>query len=150
MNQYTQLLQYIKTLGEADDFISTITKGEDVDINKGNIFPLLHVDIVTGSFTNGQTVTFDVELSCLDIRDVSSEISTDKFWEQDNEVDYHNLTLAVLNRLWTKMYRDFAENNITASENPALQKVTDSEKNRLDGWTLSFTVEMPNTTIALC
>jgi len=150
MNHYTQLLQYIKTLGEADSFISTITKGENVDISKGDLFPLLHVDILTGSFTNGQTVIFNVELSCLDIRDINNEVSTDKFWEQDNEVDNHNMTLAVLNRLWKKMYVDFTENNITASENPTLEKVTDAEKNRLDGWTLSFEVEMPNTTIALC
>jgi len=150
MNQYTELLEYIKTLGEADTFVNTITKGDDIDLNKGNIFPLLNIDINTASFTNGQTIIFNIELSCLDIRDINKEITTDKFWDQDNEVDNHNETLATLNRLWLNMYRDFTDNNITASENPALQKITFSDKNLLDGWSLTFDVEVPNTTISLC
>lgn len=150
MNQYTELLYYVKELGEADTYINTITKGDDIDLNKGNIFPLLNVDIITGSFSNGSTISFTVTLSCLDIRDINPEVTTDKYWDQDNEVDNHNETLAALNRIWLIMYRDFNDNNITASENPTLTKITYSQKNLLDGWSLEFDVEMPNITIALC
>ena len=150
MNQYTEVLYYIKSLGESDVFVNTITKGQEIDLNKGNIFPLLNIDINTGSFTNGQTIIFNIELSCLDIRDINKEIVDDKFWLQDNEVDNHNSTLATLNRLWLIMKRDFNENNITASENPPLQKITFSDKNLLDGWSLTFDLEIPNTTISLC
>lgn len=150
MNQYTEVLYYIKSLGESDVFVNTITKGQEIDLNKGNIFPLLNIDINTGSFTNGQTIIFNIELSCLDIRDINKEIVDDKFWSNDNEVDNHNSTLATLNRLWLIMKRDFNENNITASENPPLQKITFSDKNLLDGWSLTFDLEIPNTTISLC
>ena len=105
MNHYTQLLYYIKQLAEADQFVNTVTKGsfEDLDLNKKNIFNLLHI-----------------QLGCFGIRDINKEIVNDKFWEQDNEVDNHNETLAVLNRLWLKMYTDFEKNNIKcgASKRP--------------------------------
>jgi len=85
-----------------------------------------------------------------EFRDINKEIRTDKFWEQDNEVDNHNLTLAVLNRMWLKMYTDFEKNNITSSENPTLEIQSFVRTNLLDGWILTFEVEMPNTTISLC
>jgi hypothetical protein len=152
LNQYTQLLYYIKQLADADEYINTVTNSPDdsIDLDKGNVFPLLNVDIVSGSFTNGQTVKFNVEIVCLDIRDINKEIRTDKFWGQDNEVDNYNDTLAALNRLWTSMYRDFEDNNITANENPQLEIITYSNVNLLDGWKLTFEVEMPNTTLNLC
>jgi len=76
MNQYSELLYYIKSLADADVFINTVTQGEqdEIDLNKANIFPLLHVFVSGGSFNNGQTVTFNVQLSCLDIRDKNKEI----------------------------------------------------------------------------
>lgn len=152
MNHYTELLYYIKQLAEQDSYIKTVTKDADdsIDLDKGNIFPMLNIDIISGSFTNGQTVKFNVTLACLDIRDINKEIKTDKFWGQDNEVDNHNETLGALNRIWTSMYRDFESNDITSSENPPLTKITYSGVNLLDGWELTFDVELPNTTLSLC
>lgn len=152
MNHYTTLLYYIKQLAESDEFVHTVTRGkmDDVDLEKQNIYPLLHIDVLDGTFSNGQTVNFNVEIACLDIRDINNEVKEDKFWKQDNEVDNHNLTHAILNRLWTSMHRDFADNNITASENPALEKITFGSGNLLDGWLLGFEVEMPNQELNLC
>lgn len=153
MNNYTELLRYIRTLGEADPFINTITQGDfdAVDSDKANVMPLLHIDVTGGSFTNGQTVIFSVELASLFIRDENKEVNSDKFYNNDNEVDNFNESLAVINRLWGKMYKDFGNNNITASENPSFTPIDyRSTKNNLEGWLLSFDVEMPNTTISLC
>lgn len=152
MNHYTELLYYIKTLSENDTFVNTVTQGEfeRLDLDKGNIFPLVHVQINSAGFTNGQVVSFNVQIGCFSVRDKVAETVTDKFWLQDNEVDNMNETLAVLNRLWLKMYRDFADNNITASENPSLTPHYFDYKNLLDGWILTFDIEMPNTTISLC
>mgnify|MGYP000845967368 CR=1 FL=1 len=82
--------------------------------------------------------------------DINKEVVNDKFWKNDNEVDNLNETLAVLNRMWTSMYRDFEDVNITASENPSLEPLIYDEKNILDGWALNFTIELPNTTLNLC
>ena len=153
MNQYTEILTYIKTLGEADPFVNTITQGDfsRLDLDKGLIFPLLHITVLGGNFNNGSTVVFNLEIAALQQRDINAEIRTDKFWQQDNEVDNMNEMLAVLNRLWLNMYRDFAENDITASENPNLEIIDASTTiNNIEGWKLTFDLEVPNTTINLC
>jgi len=152
MNHYSELLQYFKTLGEADVFVNTITQGDfdRLDLDKSNLFPLLHINVTGGNFTNGQTLVLNVQIGCFAIRDINKEIIEDKFWKQDNEVDNLNETLAVLNRIWTNSYKDFPELNITASENPSLEIFTLDRTNLLDGWTLSFDVELPNTTLSLC
>lgn len=148
MNQLTELYRYIKQLAEADNQVNKVTKKQD--LAKETIFPLVNVIIESGGFTNGSTVNFNVELSCFDIRNINKEIQTDDFWGNDNEVDNHNLAIAVLNRLWNKMYIDFEENNITASENPAFELGSFEAPKLLDGARLSFSVEVPNTTINLC
>lgn len=152
MNQYTQILYYLKELAERDGFVNTVKQGEisELDIEKTNIFPLVNIAVTGGGFTNGSTITFNIDLRCLSIRDINKEVVNDKFWKNDNEVDNLNETLAVLNRMWTTMYRDFDENNITASENPSLEPIIYDEKNILDGWVLTFTIEVPNTTLDLC
>lgn len=152
MNQYSEILYYLKQLAESDSLVNTVTKGEfdKLDLDKSNIFPLVHINVSGASFTNGQTINFEVQIGAFDVRDINKEVRTDKFWEQDNEVDNHNETLAILNRMWLNMYRDFEDNNITASENPTLEIVSYEYKNLLDGWILTFTIEVPNTTINLC
>jgi len=152
MNQYTQLLYYIKALAEADPLVNTVSKGdfEKLDLEKQNIFNLVHINITDAGFTNGSVVLFGVQIGAFGIRDINTEISTDKFWGQDNEVDNMNETLAILNRMWLKMYTDFEKANITASENPTLDPQEFTRANLLDGWIMTFQVEVPNTTISLC
>jgi flagellar basal body P-ring protein FlgI len=152
MNQYTQLLYYIKELAESDSLVNHVTQGNisEVDVDKMIVPTLVNVTVTGGSFTNGSTVNLDVEIACLAQRDINKEVRTDDFWLQDNEVDNMNETLAILNRLWLTMYKDFEKNNITASENPTLSPIIYGTAKILDGWVLTFTVEMPNTTINLC
>jgi flagellar basal body P-ring protein FlgI len=152
MNHYTQLLYYIKQLAESDSLVNHVTQGNisEVDVDKMIVPTLANVTVTGGSFTNGSTVNLDVEIACLAQRDINKEVRTDDFWLQDNEVDNMNETLAILNRLWLTMYKDFEKNNITASENPTLSPIIYGTAKILDGWVLTFTVEMPNTTINLC
>ena len=255
MIAYSQLLKYIKSLAQSEEYINTSTMGEELDLNKSNIFPLFNVDITGASFTSNRTVTFDVTMSALDVRSINNEseyievqgdkgsivnveivdagqvqqgfpdttiqfvqsstsgdgtgalvsmriqsgevfsfegvnaggegsnfsigdtinissgvstedtvirvteidapmvqkeVNADKFYGNDNEIDNHNATISVLNNIWVKMHRDFAKNNITASDNPRLEMITFSDKNLLDGWSINFTVEMPTSGVDLC
>ena len=152
MNGYSELLRYIKSLAERDIFINTITQGDfaDIDLEKKNIFPLLHVSVGNATFPSDSVIRFDCQIGAFDIRDINKEINTDKFFDNDNEVDNLNETLSVINRIWLLMLKDFEDDNITASENPTLQQFTESRKNILDGWIMTFQVEVPNTTISLC
>lgn len=152
MNHLSQLYQYIKTIAEGDSNVNKVIKGlqSEIDLDKMIIPPLVNINITSGSFTNGNTINFNVELVCLAQRDINKEVRTDDFWEQDNEIDNLNETHAILNRMWLKMFRDFEKNNITASENPSLQAIIFGTAKLLDGWILTFDVEMPNNVISLC
>lgn len=150
MNQLTQLYLYLKQLAEADDLVNSVMKTVDIDLKKEVMFPMVNINIVSGSFTNGSTVQFNIELACFNQRDINKEINTDDFWGQDNEVDNHNLCVAVLNRMWLKMYTDFEQNNITSSENPTFELGSFEGAKLVDGARLTFTVEVPNTDLSLC
>ena len=150
MNQLTQLYLYLKQLAEADSLVNSVMKTVDIDLKKEVMFPLVNINIVSGSFTNGSTVQFNIELACFNQRDVNKEINTDDFWGQDNEVDNHNLCVAVLNRMWLNMYTDFERNNITSSENPTFELGSFEGAKLVDGARLTFTVEVPNTELSLC
>jgi hypothetical protein len=153
LNHYSELLRYIKQLLESDPLINTITQGDfdKIDLNKMNLYPLAHVYIGDGSFSNGQTINFNVSIGAMSRRDVTNDVNNNKFWGNDNEVDNYNEMLAVMNRLWTKMYVDFEDAGIVASENPTLLKrKQEQDKNSLEGWQLEFQVSMPNSVLRLC
>ena len=152
MNHYSELLKYLKGLADADDFIHTVTHGatSEFDLDKGNVFPLLNIDVLSAGFSKGQMVSFDIEIACMDIRDANNETTTNKFWKQDNEVDNLNEMLASLNRIWFKMLQDITEQNIKVDDSANLQQVTEWNTNLVDGWLMTFTINLPNTTISLC
>lgn len=150
MNQLTQLYLYLKQLAEADDLVNSVMKTVDIDLKKEVMYPLVNINIISGSFTNGSTVNFNIELACFNQRDINKETNIDDFWGQDNEVDNHNLCVAVLNRMWLNMYTDFEQNNITSSENPTFELGSFEGAKLVDGARLTFTVEVPNTELTLC
>ncbi len=149
LNQYTELLYKIKELADSDSYINTILKGNAIDLNKIDIYPLLNIVIDGGSFPSDGTIQFSGELECVAIRDINKEVSTDKFWEQDNLSDNLNETMAALNRIWRSLNRTFEEDNITASDTPTFTKIEGEKKDFVDGWVLSFDVELPNVTLCL-
>ena len=61
MNQLTQLYLYLKQLAEADDLVNSVMKTVDIDLKKEVMFPLVNINIISGSFTNGSTVNFNIE-----------------------------------------------------------------------------------------
>ena len=152
MNQYSELLKYLQQLAYQDPLVNMVTQGEfqDMDLLKAGLFPLVHISIATGSFTNVQTVNFDVQIGVFNIRTINKELNTDKFWKNDNAVDNMNEVIGILNRMWSILYLDFDKHNITASENPTFELLYENRSNILDGVILTFVVEMPNDEIILC
>lgn len=151
MNQYTEVLNYLKELAFRFG-AKTVTKDapEDIDLESQNIYPLVNISIDGGNFSNGQTLSFNCLIEAFTIRDINKEVVNDKFFSNDNEVDNHNEMLSIINQMWTTMYVDFDKNNIRASENPNYNKITYEKANLLDGWDLAFTIQVPNDTLNLC
>ena len=152
MNHYTQILSYIKELAESDPLVNKVTQGnlEEVDFNKISLVPLVHITVNSGSFTNGKTVNFNIELAAMSIIDNVNEQTTDEFYFNNSEVDIYNETLAILNRMFSVMVTDFTKAKIKASENPSYNKVDGVGANGLQGWLLTFDVEIPNDKLSLC
>jgi len=150
-NHYSELLRFIKSKVDADGYVNTITQGieADIDLDKGNIMPILNVEIFDAGLPNNG-VSFTVELTCLDIRDLNKEINTDKFLLNDNKIDNLTETFAALNRIASKMQKDFDGTDIVMDIPSAIEKLENWGLNDLDGWTLTATITMPNTTINLC
>jgi hypothetical protein len=48
------------------------------------------------------------------------------------------------------MSRDFARNNITASDSPSINQIDFEGVNLSDGWSMTFDVEMPIYEVGLC
>ena len=152
MNHYTELLNYIKELADSDPLVNKVTQGnaDEIDFNKMNLTPLVHISINAGSFTNGSSVILNVELAAVNVVDINKEVNTDEFYFNDNRVDNLNETMAIINRIWSRMTTDFERKNIVASENPSFDEIEGIGSNALNGWSISFNVEMPNEQLSLC
>lgn len=153
MGYFSSIINKIVEIAEADVLVNTVSMGsvEDIDLEKKNIYPLVHIDVEGGSFTNGQTVVLSLVIECVSIRDINKhELDTDKVYGNDNQVDNLDTCLTILNRIWKNFYRDFAGENLTANENPNFTAITYDHTNLLDGWSLTIDIEVPDTDIALC
>lgn len=152
MNHYTELITYIKQLADSDPLVNKVVQGnlDEIDFDKITIPPIVDITVNKGSFSNGSTVNFTIELASLSLLDNVKEQTTDNLFFNTNEVDVFNETLAILNRIFSSMVNDFSKVNIKASENPSLEKVYGVGGNGLFGWLLTFDVEMPNNKISLC
>jgi len=62
MREFYKVVDYLKTTLEADINVHTITHGlrSMMDIDKKNIFPLVHLQVLSSTPTNG-SVTFTFE-----------------------------------------------------------------------------------------
>ncbi len=150
MNGYSQLLRYIKGTGQP--LVNTITQGDiaGLDNNDTTIFPLLHVDVGNATFPAEGVIRFSVRIGCFGIRDSNPEPNTDRYYDNDNEIDNLNATMAILNRLWLLLLKDLDGLDIAAVGMPALEKCTEYAQNLLDGWIMALEIDVPNVTIDLC
>jgi len=48
------------------------------------------------------------------------------------------------------MMKDFQDTNIRLEPSATLDPLKEWNKNLLDGWLMTFTIEMPNTTLNIC
>lgn len=151
MRGFYLTVQLLKDLLEEDINVHTIVHGlkSTMDINKKNIFPLAHLQ-VTSSTADNQYISFTFEIAVLDIRNISKKIVTDKFLQNDNELDNLNTTHAVLNRLITKLRLRNNTDKIELNNIPTITPIIFEEMNLLDGWRTEIELIIPNTEINVC
>lgn len=151
MREFYTVIDFLKGLLQEDINVHTILHGlkSTMDINKKNIFPIAHIQ-VTNSIIQSGYVGFTFEVVCVDIRNISKQMVTDKWLGNDNELDNLNTTHAVLNRLLTKLRNTRNDFKIELNNEPNLQPIIFEETNLLDGWRTEIELIIPNNEINVC
>lgn len=152
MNTYYEVLKYLKATFEEDERVNNVVTG-DFEQWKRDEFLLVHIDVTDSPFTGDQNtalIQFNVAITVVDIRDVNNEDVKDKFWHNDNRQDSWNDTFSVLALARNKTVKDHLGNNITLNTATAAERITYAYMNGLDGWTQTWTIEVPDNFTAIC
>ena len=134
---------------EKDEFCKTVTYGDifNVDLKKQTIFPLSHF-MVNNATLNGNIWTFSFSLLCMDLVDKVKDYAEgdpDYFEGVENEQDVWNTQLAVANRVLKMLRRgDLYDELFQLDGQPSCQPFVDRFENDLAGWTVDFTIMIPN------
>ena len=134
---------------EKDEFCKTVTYGDifNVDLKKQTIFPLSHF-MVNNATLNGNIWTFSFSLLCMDLVDKVKDYAEgdpDYFEGVENEQDVWNTQLAVANRVLEMLRRgDLYDELFQLDGHPSCQPFVDRFENDLAGWTVDFTIMIPN------
>lgn len=152
MNTYYQLLTHLKTTFEEDDRVSNVVTGDFEEWRK-DMFLLVHIDINSSPFLGNQntsTIRFNIDINVLDIRDVNKEDVKDRFWHNDTRHDSWNDCLSVLNLARNKVVKDHLGNDIEIVAVTDALRVTYAYGNGLDGWSQTWTIDVPDNFTSIC
>ena len=155
MNAYHELIKHLKTTFEEDDLVSTVTTSgyADMDNWKKDVYPIVDIYVVDSPFTGKDSTAlsiFNVEITCLDIRDVNKEDTLDRFWHNDNRHDNWNTCHAILKKAQNKLIKDHLGTNITLDSATSLERLVFVKENTLDGWQVTWTISVPDTLTTIC
>lgn len=145
MNSYYKIIHFLKDFLLADEDVNTVTHGaiNDIDIQKKNIYPLAHLEVLRAGFpADTGMVRVDFNIHILDQRNVSKVAPTDKFLGNDNEIDNLNTCLAVINRLVFTLRTQY--NDIELLNEPEPTPVQFDFTNTLDGWNVELQLATTN------
>lgn len=141
-NEFTTVINYLKGLLENDEDIQVVTHGvsNDIDLDKNGNYPLAHIQFLNFNplYQTG-LISFLFEIHILKIRDNNPIPSTDKWLRNDNELDNYNTTVAIANRLFSRL-GDYNENDIDLVSQTTPQVISLQFSNMLDG--CNFQIEL--------
>lgn len=146
MNAYKTVIDTLYDLLLADASINSVIKG-DLNINKKDLFPLAHINIVSSSFDKA-TITFKVAVAAMNLRDTMKSTSKDKWTENDNENDNLDDMLYVQHRLYQKLLK--LNDTLTLSTIDEITPFTEAHLDVADGWVMLFNVIVEETDSGIC
>jgi energy-converting hydrogenase A subunit M len=154
MRAYYDLLQHLKATFEDISDVATITTEGYIDMDnwRKSIYPIVDIFVTTSPQLLNTTALarFNVEITCLDIRDINNEEVNDKFWRNDNRHDNWNTTHAILEQAKDRLIKDWNDNNITLNSVTDLERIVLGKENGLDGWRTTWVVDVPKDYNAIC
>ena len=143
---YFDIIDKLKTHFDGDVLVNTVTQGSlfDIDINKMDIFPLVHIIVNTASL-EGNVVRYNISILAMDIVDITKDEEENKFDGNDNELYVLNTQLQVLTRCYELLLRgDLWTDKFQIDGNPTCEPFVDRFENKLAGWTMTTDILIPN------
>lgn len=118
----------------------------DTDLNKQGIMPLAHLTM-SSNIQTSRTLTFNYEIAILDLVDENSDDPRDSFNQMSltNNIEdvLHDLSF-MFNRAWQGIKKN-ANNIVELPDSVTLTPGYAELQNKLAGYTISFTITIPNT-----
>ena len=143
---YFDLIDKLKTHFDSDVLVNTVTQGNlfDVDLNKQDIFPMVHLIVNTASLESN-VVRYNISILAMDIVDITKDEEENKFDGNDNELYVLNTQLQVLTRCYELLLRgDLWTDKFQIDGNPTCEPFVDRFENKLAGWTMTTDILIPN------
>ena len=143
---YFDIIDKLKAHFDADVLVNTVTQGNlfDIDINKMDIFPLVHI-IVNNASLESNVVRYNISILAMDIVDITKDETVNKFDGNDNELYVLNTQLQVLTRCYELLLRgDLWSDKFQIDGNPTCEPFVDRFENKLAGWTMTCDILIPN------
>lgn len=124
---------------QSNPFVNVITEGlaDGIDLSKQTIFPLSHL-VIYDATPDERVVTWNVDLFCLDIVDVSDN------GIEDNKHDVLNTQYNVGLRLFESLKRGNLWDSGVEISTMKMVRLEQAFENLLAGWRISFNVVIPN------
>ena len=152
MTQFYDILDKIKDELRLNPNVFSVTYGDitKVDLDKTTIFPLSHLNI-SNAIIGEHTVSFTLQLLCVDIVDYNKDSSPDdEFYGNDNMQDILNTQLQVVNDVIAQLRRGtLFTDRLQVLGDVTVQPFMDRFENELAGWGADIVIEMPND-ISIC
>ena len=143
---YFDIIDKLKAHFDGDVLVNTVTQGNlfDIDINKMDIFPLVHI-IVNNASLESNVVRYNISILAMDIVDITKDETVNKFDGNDNELYVLNTQLQVLTRCYELLLRgDLWSDKFQIDGNPTCEPFVDRFENKLAGWTMTCDILIPN------
>ena len=143
---YFDLIDKLKTHFDNDVLVNTVTQGNlfDVDLNKQDIFPMVHLIVNTASLESN-VVRYNISILAMDIVDITKDETVSKFDGNDIELYVLNTQLQVLTRCYELLLRgDLWSDKFQIDGNPTCEPFVDRFENKLGGWTMTCDILIPN------
>lgn len=149
---FYNVVKYLRDELQSNEDVHTVMYSvrTEADLMKKNIYPLAIINPTSANLNLGPVNEFIFDIFVVDQRDLSNDDIVDKFWGNDNQIDTMNMAHGVLNTLVTTLRNIPNDDGIVLIDATTLTPIVYSDKNILDGWQLTLTIQIPNTKIDVC
>jgi hypothetical protein len=147
MSAYLNTLNELYRLLDTDAYIKTVKKGGLIDVDKSNVFPYSHINIIDVELGQGVR-EFGCSVIIMNLRDTVKQTAKDKWGEGDNENENLDNVLLAFERLYLNLKK--GNDTLELKGFQRLESFTESHRNVCDGWIWRFNVEIIETDTSIC